>query len=328
MPRPRKLQVSIDATPYYHCVSRCVRRAFLCGFDTLTGTSYEHRRDWVEKRILTLGQIFCINVCAYAVMSNHYHVVLYINTKEQAELSSHAVLRRWFQLFKGNSLVSRYLQGDNLCEAELQVIEDIATQWRQRLGDISWFMKILNERIARDANAEDLCTGKFWECRFKSQALLDEQALAACMAYVDLNPIRAKIAQTPETSNHTSVQKRIQALQCTPDHATEANQPQSLMPCVGNPREPMPLGLPFKLEDYLQLLDWTGRSLRLDKSGAIAAETPPILTRLHITPTNWLYSTSHFERLFRNVAGVMDSIRQKCPKLGYQRFPNVGALLT
>jgi len=328
MPRPRKLQVSIDATPYYHCVSRCVRRAFLCGFDTFTGKNYEHRRGWVEQRILMLGQIFCINVCAYSVMSNHYHVVLYINSQEQAGLSSQAVLQRWFQLFQGNHLVRRYLEGDVLDEAEDKAVQVIAEQWRHRLGNVSWFMKALNERIARDANAEDLCTGKFWECRFKSQALLDEQALVACMAYVDLNPIRAKMAETPETSNHTSVQKRLQALQATPDHALEANQPQSLLPFVGNPREPMPLGLPIKLEDYLLLLEWTARSHRPDKSGSIPAEMSIILTRLHITPGNWLYSTSNFEKSFRNVAGILESVLQKCPKLGYRRFPNVGALLT
>ncbi len=73
MPKPRKVQVSLETTPYYHCVSRCVRRAFLCGVDDLSGKSYEHRREWIVDRIKELVEIFAIDTCAYSVMSNHYH---------------------------------------------------------------------------------------------------------------------------------------------------------------------------------------------------------------------------------------------------------------
>jgi hypothetical protein len=261
-------------------------------------------------------------------MSNHYHVVLHINGEATDQLNTRAIHERWNTLFKGNLLSGRYLRDEPLCDAELEVIEELAVTWKARLTDPSWFMRVLNEGIAREANREDDCTGRFWEGRFKSQALLDEQALAACMAYVDLNPIRTKMADTPEQSDHTSVRQRLQSVQQTQRADDQPNQPKSLFPFVGNPREPMPAGLPFKLEDYLELLDWTGRCLRDDKRGAIDSQAPPILTRLNINAKNWLYSTQYFERSFKGFAGTIESLKTELLKLGYQRTPNAGVLLT
>ncbi|HED15787.1 MAG TPA: transposase, partial [Gammaproteobacteria bacterium] len=165
MPRPRYAQISLDATPYYHCVSRCVRRAFLCGTDTHTGQNYEHRRQWIEDKLLDLADIFALDVCAYAIMSNHYHVVLHID-KEQADNWDHKeVIDRWHRLFSGNLLSQRFVRGESLSKTELKLLDQTVVIWRERLNDISWFMRVLNESIARDANAEDRCTGRFWEGR-------------------------------------------------------------------------------------------------------------------------------------------------------------------
>ena len=240
MPRARSQQISLQDTPYYHCVSRCVRRAFLCGADPISGESFEHRRGWVENRLLFLASVFAIDICAYAVMSNHLHVVLHINSEKIAKWSTLEVIQRWHKIHKGTLFTQQYVRGESLPEYALTLVESSAETFRNRLMDISWFMKELNEPIARQANCEDKCTGRFWEGRFKSQALLDEAALAACMAYVDLNPLRAKISQTPETSEFTSVKKRVVA-------ARHQKQPKPLYPFVGNPRENMPDGLPFHL---------------------------------------------------------------------------------
>jgi REP element-mobilizing transposase RayT len=315
--------VSLDATPYYHCASRCVRRAFLCGVDD-NGVSFEHRRQWIEDKLLFLSSVFAIDVCAYAILSNHFHTVLHVDRETALNWSIDEVIERWHQLTTGNPLSQRYRQNPaGLCSAELEVVHDCAELWRERLMDISWLMRMLNESTARRANQEDNCTGRFWEGRFKSQALLDEQALAACMAYVDLNPVRAAMADTPETSEHTSIKKRCEKAQSVsqPNHPNQ--QLKQLLPFVGNPRSDMPKGLPFRLSDYLELVDWTGKCIREDKRGAIASHLPGVLERLQIEPKHWLYLTQNFESQFKGLVGTAFQVKQAAAKLGYQRVPGI-----
>jgi REP element-mobilizing transposase RayT len=267
MPQPRKRQVSLQDTPYYHCISRCVRRAFLCGKDTHTGFDFEHRRQWIVDRIKLLCSVFSVDLCAYAIMSNHYHIVVRIDADATTNWPDEEVARRWLQIFTGPLLIHRYLAGVKLTSGELKCIADLLATWRERLANLSWFMRCLNEPIARMANAEDHCTGRFWEGRFKSQALLDDRALLACMAYVDLNPIRAAMAKTPEESDFTSVQERI----LHPDSSI-------LRPFTEQSDDHT--GITITLRDYLELVDWGGREIKHNKRGYIPAHAPPILINL------------------------------------------------
>lgn len=278
-----------------------MRRAFLCGEDKVTGRSFEHRRGWVEDKPLTLSQTFAIDVCAYAVMSNHTHLVLCVDVEKAKTWSIHEVITRWHQLFKGTLITQQYLRGDKLIKPLQQILEETSEVYRARLTDISWFMRILNENIAIQANKEDECTGRFWEGRFKSQALLDEAAVMACMAYVDLNPIRANIATTPENSHYTSIQQRISA-------AKKAQQPSLLCPFVGNPRQNMPNGLMFEIKDYIELVELTGRCIREDKRGYIDNYLPNILTRLNISTENWLTLTTQFRKVFHGAVGNPEAL--------------------
>ncbi len=279
----RKNLIDPASTPYYHCMARCVRRAFLCGKDKFSGRNYEHRRQWVVDRLKELSGIFALEICAYAVMSNHYHVVLHINKKQAKSWEIREILYRWTQLFAGPYLVQRYLSGDVLGEAELLCVEEYAAEYRSRLMDISWFMRCLNEHLARLANKEDNCKGRFWEGRYKSQALLDEAALLTCMAYVDLNPIRAKTATTPETSEHTSIKDRIEAYLGT----TGKKQKEYLMPLKAQGQNPEH-AVPYPLSSYFALVDWSGRIIRKGKLGRITEDAPPILERLGIDSNEWL----------------------------------------
>ena len=264
MTRPRSTLVSLSDTPWYHVVCRCVRRAFLCGTDTYSGQSFEHRRGWIAERVQQLAGVFAIDVAAYAVMSNHYHLVVRVDAERAQSWSRDEVLRRWAQLFDGPLAVQQVLEGkgDALDTATQRAIDEWAEKYRARLGDLSWFMRVLNETIARQANAEDNVTGRFWEGRFKSQALLDEQAVLTAMAYVDLNPIRAQMADTPEESEHTSVAERIAAIKS--QHRaklkpTARKTPPKLQPAPANTATPI---IALKHEKHLTQLTTTVDALR------------------------------------------------------------------
>jgi len=200
-------------------------------------------------------------------------------------------------------IISHFLKGECTTKAEIAVVDEIVTDWRSRLSDISWFMRILNEHIAREANKEDGVTGRFWEGRFKSQALLDEQALIACMAYVDLNPVRAGIAETPETSEFTSIQERIKKIM--------QNESCELLPFVNNAKKHQKQkAIMFEINEYIALVDWSGRAIRQDKQGFIPVDIPPILCRLGIDNKDWLNHIRYFERQFPTVAGDIEKLRQ------------------
>ena len=322
MPKARHTQIALESTPYYHCVSRCVRRAFLCGLDQVSGRDYEHRRGWIEEELLRLAEIFALDISAYSVMSNHFHVVLFVNTSDAEAWSDVEVITRWHRLFKGTLQSQRFMAGEEQSKSALELLSKKVEEWRSRLTDISWFMRVLNEKIARMANKEDGCKGRFWEGRFKCQALLDEQALMACMAYVDLNPVRAAIAETPEDSAHTSIKSRCEAASSEGRvTGVVAKQPKALQRFVGNPSQSMPEGLPFRFVDYLELVDWTGRQIREGKRGAIDGDLPCILTRLDIDEDHWLYMTQNFESSFKTLVGAVHSLKKACKEMGYQRMP-------
>ena len=309
MTRPRKQLISLSDTPYYHITTRCVRRAFLCGEDQATGQSYEHRKEWIVDRVRLLSSLFGIDICAYAVMSNHYHLVLKLCPEQIEPLSDNDILKRWCSLFKGPLLIQRFMHSEKLSQAEKETVGDIIQTYRHKLCDIYWFMRCLNQTIAFRANREDRCTGRFWEARFHSQALKTEEALLSCMAYVELNPIRAKVANTPETSEHTSIKERIKPT-FDVEGAIKNQIASGELRYFEHKLKPLlhfdaaitlekQQGIPFTFDAFLELVDWTGRIIREDKRGAIPMHLPPILERFQITPKMWLSNSTKFRAIHR-----------------------------
>lgn len=339
----RKKYVREGEEGVYHCFSRCVRRAFLCGRDLVTQRDFSHRKVLIVERLRELAAIFAIEVCAYAIMENHYHVILRIRPDIVAAWSDLEVAARWLKLFPRHSGLSGIegLPNERQISALAECTERIA-ELRKRLSSLSWFMGRLNEHIARAANKEDKVKGRFWESRFKCQVLLDEAAITACMVYVDLNPIRAGLAVFPEQSNFTSIRERIRAWRketmevcidfCGYDQSIEtgstdkelSNQEdatswlcpiQSSSACRGI--------LQITAAEYFDLVDRSGRILRSGKGGSIDTDLAPMLLRIGANPEAWLDTISSFESRFRLAAGLLSSLRSFAGQLGRRWFTGV-----
>jgi hypothetical protein len=332
MTMARKQLVDVEMTRYYHCISRCVRRAYLCGEDAVTGKSYAHRKDWIENRLCELAHIFSLDVCGFSVMDNHLHVLLRLNLGLAAGWSDEEVVRRWAKLFPPRDKTGKVLP---VGEAWIAARRDDAawvTKARQRLGDLGWFMKCLKEPLAKMANREDECTGVFFEGRFKSIAILDEASLLATCAYIDLNPVAAGKCALPEQSEHTSVKSRVEHVKSkgrlgavTSDSPYVGSRDHEhdhwLCPIEdrsrrGAKRTGMWEGL--SLTGYLKLLDWSSRLLRSGKKGVPRAAAP-LLERLRIDADSWAATLQRFfsgEKLVGNFFGSVSRLQEAAVTTG------------
>jgi len=310
MATPRRLLVNLDVTSYYHCTSRCVRRAFLCGRDRYTRKSFDHRRAWVVERLKYLAGVFAIDVCAYAVMSNHLHLVLRVVAARVDRWSDDQVVARVNRIF-GAALAG-------VDDLPAVARRETLAKWRARLASLSWLMRCLNEWLARHANREDDCTGRFWEGRFKSQALLDEGALLACMSYVDLNPVRAEMADSLQGSTHTSIHERLEAAALAKTkQRPQPTTPVGLVPLGGErKRRPDIERLAIGLTDYVELLDWTGRAARADKPGVITGPPPDLLAPAELAPETWLDTVRDWGSRLWSVAGERSRMEEAAAARG------------
>jgi hypothetical protein len=224
-------------------------------------------------------------------MSNHYHIVLKVEENKKWTITQ--TLKTWNKLYNLPYLCEQYQLGNINRPAEKRQVKKMTKKYRKRLMNISWFMKCLNEYIAVKANKEDNAKGHFWESRFKSQALLDERALLTCMAYVDLNPIRAAMASTPETSDYTSIKERI------------TKKDTKLLGFGDNK-------IPYYLSEYTALVDYTGKCIHPNKRGYIDDDLPDILKRLEIHPDTWLEEMNQFHTDGITAVGTVTQLKAFC----------------
>ena len=284
----------------YHVCSRCVRRSFLCGVDNLTGRDFSHRRQWIQARILELSKLFSISIYAYAVMSNHYHIVLSI---DPIELTDEEVADRWLQLCpaanRGKGVRAqkadrrRAIIGN---QTRLAVL-------RSRLQSLSWFMRFINEPLARLANKEDNCKGRFWEGRFKSQILLDDASILASMVYVDLNPVRAGIANDLDDSDCTSIQHRL------------SNDLKEKQIVAINPSHSHPPFAPMSLTDYVNLVRWTAKEQDYMRR-SIQGPAHQYLRNNHTTHDGWFRDNLPKPHRWQRAMGSIEALQEYAKAIG------------
>lgn len=329
-----------------HICNRTVRRCFLMGDDLGSGKNFDHRKVWIEEYLRRFAANFGIDLLGFAILSNHFHLVLRTRPDVVETWSDEEVARRWMMLCP-----LRRKADASPCEPNESEIKSIAgcpiktKEIRERLSSISWWMRLLCQRIAMRANREEEETGRFWQDRYRATVLADEASLLACAAYVDLNPIRAAMCETLEGSEHTSVQRRIESASVSQQQQASPAQPKErpkaqpackrespdafLSPLSIDERAdaaggmgPCESSVPFRcsdkgflamsLEDYLLLLDWTARQSVDGKRGRTPGCVPPILQRLGIASSSWCELVSDFGKLFSSVAGkpaVVDEMR-------------------
>ena len=307
-----------------HVWNRCVRRAFLCGHDPVTGKDFEHRRRWARERLEHLASIFAIDCLTFSIMSNHTHQILRSRPDIVDTWDDREVALRWLKISPkrdkdGAAVEPTAIQIDLLVRNAC-----LLARIRKRLSDVSWWMRYFSHHMAVRSNREDEVTGHFWESRFGAELLLDEGSVLACMIYVDLNPVRAGMAVTPEESDYTGVKERIDDLRISlattgsnqatitlssstmsthdwerldnecagwlsPIEIDEAKDPTGPDAEQNGRRASRRGSLPLSLARYLELLDFVGRMIRSDKRGSIPNHFTPLLKRVGLTPKDLIY---------------------------------------
>ncbi len=307
-----------------HTMSRVVRRCFLTGDDPVSGKNFDHRKVWIEDLLQKFSAQFGIDLLAFAILSNHFHLVLRSRPDIVATWDDTEVARRWLHICPNRLPDGSIAEPTEAALNKIRNCPDKVREIRTRLSDISWWMRLICQRIGIRANKEDEITGHFWQSRFVGVRILDEASLLACAAYVDLNPIRAAMAESLEDSEFTSVQRRIQGLtESLADETASTKRADSFLAPIfqcdqKSSDEPCVSKSPFRCsdegflsmtrEEYLELLDWTARQSVPGKRGETPSDAPPVLQRLSITPSVWCELANRFRPLFSCVAGMPEKV--------------------
>ena len=302
MPTARKHIIDLSNPGWTHCTNRCVRHAYLCGQDHRTGQKFDHRKDWLEHRLDRVAKHFAVEVAAFAIMSNHFHIVCRMNPELLSSCTDEEIAHRYASIYPGfrEKIPNQRSRADDAHYAtrvqnvKMKILSDpnAISLAKERLSSLSWFMAALTEPISRWANKEEEITGRFWEGRYHVSPIVDEEGLIASMAYVDLNPIRAGIAKTPEGSDFTSIQERHRRLAAKQLQGSQESR-KVKWPWLKTVQEITAYDKKDNLGgideiSYLQIVEFTGKYLSNHKPVKLDNKLPPLLERLTTQKEQWI----------------------------------------
>jgi len=336
--QPRSKIVDLSVTRWYHCISRCVRQAFL-----IASNGDFDRKLWLDHRLQELNSIFAVSVAGFSLMDNHLHLLLRVDPDASDAWTPIEVVQRWLRLYPlrvNRKPVAPTREDMERLAADTKWVE----QKRSRLTSLSWFMKCLKEPLSRKANREENCRGTFFEGRFKSIAILDEESILTVAAYIDLNPVAAGVCGLPEHSPFTSIKERVENLiaqgrlkdiaqirngSVAAQRVSEGiDQDHWLVPIEdrrsqGSTREGIKEG--FTLGQYLMLVDCMSRKFREGKA-IISHEVESIFDRLQMDAERVLERIAAMLTNHRFYGSFMsasrDVLRQVARKLGLRQLAN------
>ena len=335
--------VDTDLTRWYHCVLRCVRGA------SLLGAGDFDRKQWIENQLEELSQKFAISIAGFSILDNQVHLLARLDTDLVESWSDEEIVMRWGRVIPPRDQKGQvFPPTQEWARGRLREGTAAATA-RERLASLSWFMKCLKEPLSRLANRSDGTRGTFFEGRFRTVAILDDKALLATCASIDLIPVAEGLALVPRAGSHTSIKRRIDhaaaqrsaanrkvAKRGGPRVAARGVGPEeSLWLCpierrrgANSTREGMFEGL--SLDDYVLILNYTARFLR-DGEAPIPRPLKEVFARLEIQPESWhtLLINLSSERVFgRFFAVSRERLREASEHLGIRRSPNLGGCPT
>lgn len=334
MTSARKDIMHPDKIETFHVYNRCVRGGFLLGNDDVTGKDYSHRKNWIPERLRFFAGIFCIDIVVYAIMENHFHLILQNRPDLALRLTPNELATRWLKLHPTKPMKKEARFAPTADEIKDVLIRFKKETLSKRFADISWFMRELDQYVAVKANKDDKCRGSFFESRFKSQLLADDKAKLTCAIYCDLNEIRSKLANSVENSFFTSAHLRSQAEiakrnlksfekinlkkpltyhqdKNIKEQTAQAQLGDWLAPFKNQENTSHKPALNITLEKYLELLDYTGREYHKKKPGIIPGTIAPILDAMDLDHKHWMQNIQNYGKWYYRVLGPLAKLQDQ-----------------